>query len=316
MKKILALLLVALMALSLVACGGGSGKTDLNDLINSLETQAENNDNDTDSDTDSDNNNFNNDTEDDGPINLSSIEEQVIYDAHNIKVTATELTNKDFYGPTLTFLVENGTDKDITVSTDVVTVNGMVMTYASMYAQASGGKKVYDDMSFDEDELRKNDIKELGVVEFTLKIYDSDYNDIDETGRLKVVINENVKSTLDTSGEVIYDDNNVKVYAYDPEVASDDYNTYIADLLVVNNSKYDISLSADDVSVNGFMIDPYFYCRVPAGCASYAEFEFSNDDLEENKITKIEEVEFILEAYDYNTYDDIFESSVIKYLAD
>ena len=54
----------------------------------------------------------------------------------------------------------------------------------------------------------------------------------------------------------------------------------------------------DDVSVNGFMCDPFWASSLPAGTAKYAEISFSSSKFEELGIKDVEEIEFVLEMYD------------------
>lgn len=310
MKKIIALLLVALMAVSLVACGSSTANPDLNNPINT------NNQTEAPTETEAPNN-IETNANVDATVNVSESDlNQVVYEKGGIKVTATEVGFEEYYGPKVTFLVENDTEKDVTVSTDDLTVNGITIS-SSLYASVSAGKNVYEDLSIYEEYLTEYNITAIGTLGFSLNIYESEsYDNIDKSDRIDLVIDANVKTDLNTNGELIYDDNNVKVYNLDPLKENDDYYTYISTLLIVNESKTNLSISCEDVSVNGFMMDPYCYARVPAGSASYSDFYYSNDDLKENKIDAIEEIEFKLDAYDYVSYDDIFESDTIKLTVD
>ena len=320
MKKLLALLIVAIMAISLTACVPTPG--DINDIVNDALNELENdvipdsdldadNNNDSDADTDSDN------TDENVSVDVnSSIAEQVVYDENNIKVTATELTYEEYYGPTISFLVENNSDKDISVSTENVTVNNIVFS-AYMYSDLKAGKKAYSDMSFYETDLASYGITEIGTIEFNLHIYETDtYDDIDDSDVIKLIVNDDVSFVPAPKGDKIYSKNGITVYTEKCNKEDDDYYDYVTRLFIVNESDKYISVRCEDVSVNGFMLDPYCSAAVPAGKMAYSNLYFYQSDLDDNKIDKIEEVEFYLDIYDYNTYDDIDESEVITIKAD
>lgn len=323
MKKLLALLLVALMAASLAACVPTPG--DVNDIVNNaLDNLQSDLDNDSDIDldfnidTDNDNDDDNDDnTNETVSVNFdANMAEQVVYNNKGIKVTAAEITYEEYYGPTIAFLVENESDKDISISTDYITVNNLVFP-SSLYIDVADGKKAYGDMYLYESDLADFGITELGTVEFKLHIYDSEtYDTIDDSDVIKLVINEDVVSAPAPKGDKIYSGNGITVYAEKCTEEDDDYYEYVTRFFTVNETNKNVTLSCEDVAVNGFMIDPYCSIMVPAGKMAYTNLYFYDSTLEDNRIDEIEEVEFYFNAYDSDSYDDLFESEVIKIKVD
>lgn len=317
MKKLLALLLVALMAVSLVACVPTPG--DLNDIVNNaindLENDVNSNDNgnglDINIGDDDDDDNDDND-QDSVSVNINgSVTEQVVYNENDIKVTVEELTYEEYSGPTLSFLVENNSDKDITVSSQNVTVNNIVFS-AYMYADVNSGKKSYEEMSFYESDLISYGITEIGKIEFSFNIYEQEtYDDIDDSDIITLVVNDKVEFVPVPKGEKIYSENGITIYTEKCDREDDDYYDYVTRFFVVNESDKYATIRCEDVSVNGFMIDPYCSVSVPAGKMAYTNLYFYESDLESNKIDDIEVVEFYFDIFDYNTYDDIDESDTI-----
>ena len=323
MKKIIALLMVMVLAVSLAACV--PTPSDVTDIVenafNNIGSDNETKDNDADDDYDLDINIGDNDVD----INIgddttaptvaidfnSNMAEQVIYNKGNIKVTASELTYKEYYGPTLSLLVENESDKNVTVSTQNLCVNNMVFS-SYLYADVNSGKKVYEDLHLYESDLKNMGITAIGTIEFTLDIYETDtYDDIDESDVIKLVIDYKVSVVPVISGDKLFSKNGFSVYAQAPISEDDDYYTYVKRLLVVNESNKNVYVRCQDVSVNGFMIDPYCSTTVPAGKAGYTNLYFSNDELEKNKIKSIEEVELYFAVQDSDTYDEICKSDVL-----
>lgn len=329
MKKLLALLMVALMAISLAACVPTPG--DINDLVNNAINDIENEVNDElDSDLDI---NIGEDDNDDVDIDVDvdtddntdetvsvnfngTITEQVVYDENNIKVTVEEMTYEEYYGPTLSFLVENSSDKDITLSSKNVSVNNIVFS-AYMYADVNAGKKSYEEMSFYESDLTAYGITEIGTVEFQFDIYEQEtYEDIDDSDVIKLVINDKVSSVPAPKGDKVYSKDGITVYTEKCTTEDDDYYDYVTRFFVINETKENVTLRCEDVSVNGFMVDPYCSISVPAGKMGYTNLYFYQSDLEDNKIKEIEEVEFYFNIYNSETYSTIIESEVITIKAD
>ena len=56
--------------------------------------------------------------------------------------------------------------------------------------------------------------------------------------------------------------------------------------------------SWDDVSVNGYMIDPFWATSVSAGNKKITTISFSSSKFTDNGIDKVEEIEFELRVYD------------------
>ena len=70
--------------------------------------------------------------------------------------------------------------------------------------------------------------------------------------------------------------------------------------------------SWDDVSVNGFMIDPFWASAIAPGMRNYSDISFSSSSFDENDITQVEEIEFTLRVHDYDDWfgDDVFRETL------
>ena len=73
-----------------------------------------------------------------------------------------------------------------------------------------------------------------------------------------------------------------------------------------------LMFSIDDVSVNGFMIDPFWAKGVAPGMKCYSGISFSTSDFEENSITEVENIEYTVRAYDSDNWlsDDIYNNTL------
>lgn len=89
------------------------------------------------------------------------------------------------------------------------------------------------------------------------------------------------------------------------------------DVELVNKTDKTLCFSAYDVSVNGFMVDPYWAKRVDPGEQKTGTMAWDPDDLAESGINYIETVEARLWVYDDQDYeaDDVF-NDVVTWTAD
>lgn len=77
---------------------------------------------------------------------------------------------------------------------------------------------------------------------------------------------------------------------------------------VENKTEEPIYISMEDVSVNNYMMEPYWGVSLPAGAKGYSSVSFDSDDLEANGITEMEHVEFMLYAHSDESWDDYFDT--------
>ena len=68
-------------------------------------------------------------------------------------------------------------------------------------------------------------------------------------------------------------------------------------------------VSAEDVSVNGIMSDPFFAKALVGGASSFAEMSWISSDFEDINVTEVKDIELTLRVYDYN---DIFAGDIVK----
>ena len=100
------------------------------------------------------------------------------------------------------------------------------------------------------------------------------------------------------------DDISVIVTGYEP----DSLWGYAVKLFLVNKTDRTLVFTADNTSVNGFMLDPYYGHELKPGKCCFDEMTWFDSDLEDNGIETVEDIEFSLRVYDSDdwTADDIF----------
>lgn len=77
---------------------------------------------------------------------------------------------------------------------------------------------------------------------------------------------------------------------------------YTVKVFMENKTDKELTFSWDDVSVNGFMCDPYWANSVTAGMKSNGEVTFYSDDFELNGITTVTDITLTLDVYDSNDW--------------
>lgn len=87
-------------------------------------------------------------------------------------------------------------------------------------------------------------------------------------------------------------------------------------LYVENHSGKNITVTCDDVSVNGFMISSLLSSTVYDGKKALDNLTLFSSDLEENDIEEIHEIELKFRVYESESFQTLFESEVISFSAE
>ncbi len=211
-------------------------------------------------------------------------------------------------GFTVTAEMENKTaDSTLMFSLDTSTVNGAVCDPFFATEVAAGEKSVnVIDFSYAAPAPGDYGITNYTDIGLGFRVYDSDdwsADDIyDDLVHLYPYGEENATAyewrSQDDSG-LITDNEYAMVVATGYEW--DETWGYVIDLFIQNNTDSELMLSAEDASVNDYMIDPLYAESVPAGCCTISKMYFDYDDLNDAGITEIESIAFTLRG---NNNDD------------
>ncbi|MBR1423195.1 MAG: hypothetical protein IJ571_07135 [Ruminococcus sp.] len=236
----------------------------------------------------------------------------VIYDDGGIKITYTGYTaSKMFTSASLNFLIENNSDKNITVENFNLNINGYTLD-TWFYEQVPASKKSNVKMDIYDTQLKENGIDTLGTVDMNFRCIDSDtYDELFITNDIEIVFDETVSSEENLDDyQLVVDQDDVQVY-----YKGLDHDGWISDtsfkFLIVNNSNRNVTLSADNISVNDFAMSTLFHGDCAAGKKTNETIDVYKSTIEDNNIEKITKLEFSLRCYDSDTYDDIWETNAI-----
>ena len=84
-------------------------------------------------------------------------------------------------------------------------------------------------------------------------------------------------------------------------------------LFIENNYGENITVQCDNMSINGFMVTPYFSCAVNNGRMALDDITIMSSDLEENDITSVDDIELVFKIFNPDTYQTIVETDPITF---
>lgn len=307
MKKLLTIILVLCIGLGiclmLTACG------EIDDGINDANEDVFDNDNSSNNGSSSDNSSDSVESGDgssnDG--NEFSFTELVAVNNSECMITITSLEEDEIWGLVINIQLENkSSNKKYMFTTSSIYVNGVYCS-SSLVKEVAAGKKANDKIYISDSDFEYEDIGEYSDIELAFRVYNSDDWLEDD------VVNESVhvypygqnnafiyNRPSKATDEVIVDNAYVKVIVTGYEM--DDLFGYVVSLYLINKTDKAVTFNVEDASINGFMLDPFFARTISKGKQAFAELDWSIYDLEENNITTIEEIEFLLEAHEENDW--------------
>ena len=194
--------------------------------------------------------------------NAVTLDETVIYDGNDIKITATGIKEDSFFGPELNLLIENNGTQNIVVQPDYCLVNGYMM-YGLMSSDVAAGKKNNDTMVFSGSTLKACGIDQIADIRLRLTVIDSDsWMTLFKTDEITLQTSAagTYTQTYDDSGEVIYDTNGIKVVA---KSADDEFLGKGVVFYLENNTDRHVAVNGENISVNGYREGQACLCELP-----------------------------------------------------
>lgn len=244
-----------------------------------------------------------------------TIEEQVLFEQDGIVVTAKEYVTDRIWGDGIKLLIENNSDKSVTVGCNALIVNNYMISDLFVSGVAAG-KKANQVMYLSNTELEAAGIDSVAQIEAYFHVYDTDtYETLFDTGCITIQTSEyeNMDTVADDSGFELYNADGIRIVG-----KAVDENSFWGTAILLyceNNSGKNIGISVDEMSINGFMMNPLFTATVYDGKMAVDDITIFSEDLEANGIEAIEEVELRFHIYDAESYEAIADSEVISFSA-
>lgn len=255
------------------------------------------------------------DTAEDSQSVAATIDEQTLVEQDGIVITAKEYVTDSIWGDGIKLLLENNSDKDVTVGCEALIVNDYMITdlFSSTIA---AGKKSNEIMYLSNSQLKAAGIENVGKIEICFHVYDSStYDTVFNTEC--VTIQTSKYAEMDTvpydAGMELYNQDGIRIVG--KTVDEDSFWGMAILLYCENSSGKNVGISVEDMSINGFMMNPLFSTTVYDGKKSIDDITVFSSDLEENGIESMEEVELKFHIYDADSYSTIADTEPITFSA-
>lgn len=241
----------------------------------------------------------------DAPAPETTIEEQVLVDQDGIKVTAVAYESDDIWGDGIKLLLENNSETNVTVGCTAMIVNNYHISDL-FSADIAAGKKANETLYLSSSELQAAGIETVGQIEIYFHVYNSDtWDDIFDTDVVTIQTSDyaNMDTTPNDGGTEIYNDGGIRIVG-----KAVDENSFWGKAILLyaeNTSGKNVTIQVDNLSINGFMMTPYFSCTVYDGKMAIDDITLMSSELEENGIESIDEVELTFTILDADTFQTI-----------
>lgn len=101
-----------------------------------------------------------------------SVEERVLFEENDLRVTLKSIAVDGFLGPALQILVENNGTKELAVQTRNTSING-IMAEPMFSCSVAPGQKANEEILFMSSALKKAGIETILEVELSFHVFDS-----------------------------------------------------------------------------------------------------------------------------------------------
>ena len=216
---------------------------------------------------------------------LPTIDETVLVDKDGLKIIAKELIKEKLYGNdefAVKLEITNNTGSDLSVSSCNTYVNDFAID-TDMYTNISNGNTASPLLFLRKKEIEKSHIDTIAKIETRFKV--STFSSKTDMTTIITSSGENFDYSFDASGEVIYDNKNIKVVVKDTYKYND---TTYTEFYIENNSDEIVNVELNKVLVNGEDESIYLNALpVYQGKRCLALLEYNNEELTPDNINEL-----------------------------
>lgn len=244
-----------------------------------------------------------------------TIEEQVLFEQDGIVVTAKEYVTDSIWGDGIKLLIENNSEKTVTIGCNALIVNNYMITDLFV-SEVAAGKKSNEVMYLSSAELKAAGVETVGQIEIYFHAFDSEsFDTLFDTDCVTIQTSEfaNMDTTPADAGMELYNTDGIRIVG-----KTVDENSFWGTAILLfceNTSGKNVGISVEEMSINGFMMSPLFTTTIYDGKMSISDITIFSSELEENGIESIEEVELKFHIYDADSYSTITDSEPITFSA-
>lgn len=309
-KRMIGVCLCLILFAGMAIGSGSSGSDTKKDMVSSTDSSVNEEKEENEADSKSEEKDDDSGKKTDSSV---TIDEQVLVDQDGIVITATGYENDSIWGEGIKLSIENNTDKDYMVGCDALIVNDYMISdlFSSTVA---AGKKATETMHLFSSELNAAGIDTVGKIEMyfhatedgTLdRLFSNVYSEIHTSEY------DNMDTSADDSGTELYNKNGIRIVG--KTVDEDSFWGMAILLFCENTSGRNISIHVDDMSINGYMMTPFFASTIYDGKKAIEDITIMSSDLESSGVESIEEAELKFRITDADSYDTIDETEPISF---
>lgn len=247
-------------------------------------------------------------------------EEIVVVDNEVCTIKVTGIEPDDFWGYAVNVYLENkSADKTYMFSTESAALNG-IDSDPIWAEEVAPGKKANETINWYDTTLTECGIADVTDIEISFRVYDSNDWMADAVAEETVHIYpygedraEKYVRTLQDTDVVLVNNDQVTVAVIGYEI--DSIWGYTVKLYLENKTAATTMFTVDEAAVNGYMADPFWSRSVIGGKCAFSTMSWSTSTLEESGITNVEEISFMLRAYnaeDYSANDYVNEAVTLN----
>ena len=244
-----------------------------------------------------------------------TIDEQVLFDQDGLRITATGMADDSIWGSGISLLLENSSTKNVTVGCNAVIVNDYMIS--NLFAsEIAAGKKSNETLTLMSNELKDAGITEIGKVEIYFNIFDSETFDTVSTPdvvEIHTSAYDGMSVVKADSGTELLNQDGIRIVGK----YVDENSIWGAGVLlyIENTTAENVIVSCDNMSINGFMVDPVFMADVYTQKMSLSNLTIFQSDLDDNGIKSIDDIELTFTVSDASTYSTILTTDPITFSA-
>ena len=218
------------------------------------------------------------------------------YTEEGISVSVTDISYEDVV-TRIGFQLKNETDAPVRVGTANFSINGFMCT-DGLFCEVPANSEQTSALEISNEWFGKMQIALIDDMEFVVKVYDLDNNEIKQSDVLKVKTDApfTYRQKYDDSGFEIYAENGVKISARLLQKSAHSNDLELV-FYAENDTDSAISIMSYDVFVNEIPIEPLFVISVGAGKKAVDTMVFYETDLTQNNIERIETVTARFKAF-------------------
>ncbi len=299
-KKILAALIITTLVL-LTACGGSNDNANEQKQDSTQAEQTSMQKSDSQSKADKKDN--------DKPL----IDETVLVDQNDVKITALDLYEDDYFGMTLKVLIENNSDKDIVVSYPKVAVNNYMVSQDLMISEVASGNKDDQEIFVLPERMINAGITDIADIDIVFNVADDNsFETIFETDYIKLKTKQfdSIEKKKLDDGKEIYNKDGVRIVAKYAEETAIGTNVIF---FMENNSGKFFTITCDSIAIDGNSLYPFFRRDIDDGRYLIADVLLSMEEFEKSNASKIKNVDVEFSFVNFGMADELIKTGVLSF---